>query len=90
MWSLLKRKYKYAKEGAKYAEKHPELVRTQGNLLFRAAYFRNWRKFVHQPVLGIAFVGVRILETMAAVIGYASTVGIGGFLKSLCDMIRMR
>lgn len=70
---LLKRKFYYAKKGAKYAKKHPELILTQGNLLFRKAYLKNWKKFVRQPVLGISFLFVRILEASWAVAGYLSS-----------------
>lgn len=88
VWALVKRKYKYAKEGANYAEKHPELVATQGNLLFRKAYLRNWRKFVKEPVLGLSFIVIRILETLAAVLGYISAVGLKGFGKTFWKMIK--
>jgi len=87
VWVLMKRKYKYAKEGANYSQKHPELVATQGNLLFRKAYLRHWRKFLREPVLGFSFVVIRILETMAAVIGFISAVGVIGFVKTFWRMI---
>lgn len=69
---LLSRKYYYAKKGAKYATKHPELILTQGDLLFRKAYFKNWRKFFAKPILGVSFIIVRILEASWAVAGYLS------------------
>jgi glycosyltransferase involved in cell wall biosynthesis len=69
---LLKRKYYYAKEGAKYAKKHPELIVTQGNLLFRRAYFKNWKKFLFNPILGVSFIFVRILESFSVLFGYIS------------------
>lgn len=71
---LLKRKYYYAKNGAKYAKKHPELILTQGNLLFRKSYFKNWKKFLKEPILGLSFIFVRILETAWAVAGYLKAV----------------
>lgn len=86
---LLKKKYYYARCGALYAGKHPELVSLQGNILFRKAYFRNWRKFVGNPLLGAAFIFVRILETMWAVSGYISAVGLGGFVKSLLKILKV-
>ena len=70
---LLKRKYYYAREGAKYAKKHPELIFSQGNLLFRAAYLRSWKKFILKPFIGISFIFVRILETLWALAGYVSS-----------------
>ncbi|OGE18069.1 hypothetical protein A3F00_02030 [Candidatus Daviesbacteria bacterium RIFCSPHIGHO2_12_FULL_37_11] len=84
---LLQKKFYYAKRGALYAEKHPELIRTQGLILFRKVYFKNWKKFVRRPVTGISFIFVRILETIWAVAGYISAVGIVNFLKKLIVVI---
>jgi len=85
---LLSRKYYYGKKGAIYAKKHPELISSQGNLLFRRAYLTNWEKFVQEPVLGISFIIVRILETIWAVSGYISTVGFMEFIKSFFVMLK--
>lgn len=80
---LLKKKFYYAKKGALYAEKHPELLKTQGNFIFRKAYIRNWKKFMKEPFLGISFVFVKTLEMVWAILGYIQTVGVAGFIKSL-------
>lgn len=80
---LLKKKYYYARNGALYALKHPNLVKVQGTILFRKVYLKNWRKFVKHPVLGIAFLVVRLLETIWAVIGFISAVGIKKFIKAV-------
>jgi hypothetical protein len=80
---LLKKRFYYASQGATYARKHPELVRTQGNLLFRKAYFKNWRKFLENPILGISFIVVRILETIWAVAGFIKAVGYKEFFATL-------
>lgn len=80
---LLQKRYYYASKGALYAQKHPELVKTQGNLLFRKAYFKNWTKIIKNPIIGILFLGVRTLETIWAVVGYISSVGLLGFLRTL-------
>lgn len=86
---LLKKKYYYAQKGALYAQKHPELISTQGNLLFRKSYFRNWRKFISNPFLSLSFILVRSMETFASVAGYISSVGLKGFLNSLGKMLRL-
>lgn len=83
---LLRKKYYYASRGALYASKHPELISLQGNILFRKAYFKNWKKFVGNPLLGATFIFVRILEAIWAVAGYLNAVGLGGFAKSLLKM----
>lgn len=82
LFQMLRKKYYYAKNSANYAKKHPELISTQGNLLFRKAYFRNWRKFVNNPLLGLLFISIRILETISAILGYISAVGYVEFAKT--------
>lgn len=78
--SLLKKKFYYASRGAFYATKHPELIRIQGTILFRGVYLKNWRKFIRNPLLGISFLVVRILETVWAVSGFINKVGIKNFV----------
>ena len=80
---LLQKKYYYASKGALYGEKHPELIKTQGTILFRKAYFKNWKKFVTHPIIGLTFLFTRTLETIWAVLGYISAVGFINFFKKL-------
>lgn len=87
---LLKKKFYYASQGAQYAKKHPELVRTQGNLLFRKAYFRNWRNFIKHPLVGISFLIVRLLETIWAVAGFIKAVGFYEFFKTFIRMLKSK
>lgn len=84
----LKKKYYYASKSTLYAEKHPDLVKTQGNLLFRKAYLRNWRHFLKHPILAISFIFVRVLETVFAVSGFISKAGIVKFVKVFFKMFR--
>lgn len=81
LMGLLNKKYYYANKGANYALKHPKLVWIQGTILFRKVYIKNWRKFLSNPVLGIFFVMVRVLETIWSLAGFVRAVGIVGFLK---------
>ena len=80
---LLKKKYYYAKNGALYALKHPNLVKVQGTILFRKVYLKNWLRFVKNPVLGTLFLGVRFLETVSAIMGFISAVGLFKFFKAI-------
>lgn len=80
---LLKKKYYYGSKGSLYATKHPELIRIQGTILFRMAYLKNWKKFVKNPRLGIAFIFLRSLEAVFAVSGFVSSVGFINFVKTL-------
>ena len=86
--TLLRKKYYYAKQSVSYAEKHPDLVATQGTILFRKAYLRNWREFIKQPVLGISFIVIRVLTTIAAVAGYISEAGVKKFIQTLVGMFK--
>ena len=78
---LLYKKFYYASMGSVYARKHPELIWVQGNLLFRKAYLRNWKKFILHPFLGSTFLFIKFLETIWAVSGFISSVGILGFIR---------
>lgn len=86
LFTALRKKFYYAQKSAYYADKHPDLIPTQGNLLFRKAYFRNWKKFVDHPFVGTLFIFIRILETFAAVFGYIRTVGLLKFTKTFFIM----
>lgn len=85
---LLWKKFYYAKKGALYAIKHPMLVKKQGTILFRKVYLRNWRRFVKHPILGISFVFIRFLETIWAVAGFISAVGLVKFIKVFLQMFK--
>lgn len=83
LFKLLQKKFYYASSGALYAEKHPELIKLQGNILFRKSYFKNWEKFICHPVTGLSFIIVRTLETIWAISGYISAVGFAKFFQKL-------
>lgn len=84
---LLKKKFYYANMGAGYAEKHPELIKTQGTIFFRKTYLKHWKKFMRNPVIGFCFLFTRILETIFAVSGYISAVGFLHFIKRVFKML---
>lgn len=84
---LLQKKFYYANMGAGYAEKHPELIKTQGTIFFRKTYLKHWKKFIKNPVVGFCFLFTRILETIFAVSGYISAVGFIKFIKKLLNLI---
>ena len=88
LFKQLKKKYYYAKNSAYYAEKHPDLIAKQGILILRKAYLRNWRKFVGHPFLGGCFIVVRLAETVAAILGYFSAVGLIKSVKTFLIMVK--
>lgn len=86
--SQLQKKFYYASKSALYAKKHPDLIKTQGIMIFRKAYFRHWKEFFKRPLLGAAFLSVKSLETAAAISGYISAVGILEFIKTFFRMFK--
>lgn len=86
--SLLKKKYYYAGQGAIYAEKHPELIKTQGTILFRSVYLKSWKKFALNPFLGLSFLFVRTLETASAVLGFINKVGLKKFISTAFNLFK--
>lgn len=80
---LLQKKFYYANKGAIYAQKHPELIKIQGTIFFRKVYLKHWKKFLLNPILGMSFLLTRILETIFAIAGYISAVGVVEFFKKL-------
>lgn len=67
---LAKKKY-YAASFLRYWQKHNRSEISQGNLVFRAAFFRNWRRFARHPILGVGVLTLKSLESVAALSGIA-------------------
>lgn len=84
----LRKKFYYAQKSALYAKKHPDLISKQGILILRKAYFRHWRKFVSNPLMGILLIFTRSLETVAAALGFLKAVGPVEFMKTLFRMFK--
>lgn len=86
----VRKKYYYASKSASYADKHPELIAKQGILIYRRAYIRHWTRFIRHPILGGALLFLRSLETVVAVSGYISAVGLVKFGQTFLRMLRTR
>lgn len=71
---LLAKRFYYASRSVGYAKKHPDLILTQGNMLLRPAYFRNWKRFVKHPFLAVGFIFVKSLEMIFAFFGFVKGV----------------
>ncbi|MBX4205657.1 glycosyltransferase [Candidatus Microgenomates bacterium] len=84
----LQKKFYYAQKSALYAQKHPDLISKQGILIWRKAYIRHWKKFITNPLMGIALLFTRTLETIAATLGFIKAVGIIGFFKTVIQMFK--
>ncbi|MBI3397173.1 glycosyltransferase family 2 protein [Candidatus Woesebacteria bacterium] len=86
----LKKKYYYAQHSALYVEKHPDLISKQGILIFRKAYLKNWTRFFEHPILGVSLLLIRFLESISAILGFISSVGLTGFVKTFFKMIKYK
>lgn len=70
LWKLVKKKFYYGLHSKSYFKKHPELRLSQGNLLFRPAFFRNWKKLIDNPGLTLGMFFMRGCEMAAALCGF--------------------
>lgn len=70
----LRKKYVYGKTVDRYFKKHRDhkwmLIKQYS--LFRPAYFRNWRKFVKDPMHGVGLSVMKTLEYISALLGLVS------------------
>lgn len=65
----LQKKFFYGKTAHVFIAKNPRHAMVQANLIFRMAYFRNWRKMVCNPILSLGMILMKTLETFAALTG---------------------
>lgn len=72
-WKSAKKKFYYASGASVYLKRHPEMVVSQGNLLFRPVFFRKWRKLISHPFLTLGMVIVRFMEAMGSILGVLFT-----------------
>lgn len=64
-----KKKFYYASHASVYLKRHPEMVTSQGNLLFRPVFFKKWRKLLGNPYLALGMFFVRSIEMVGAGLG---------------------
>lgn len=62
----LQKKFFYGKTAHVFIAENPKHAFRQANLIFRAAYFRNWKKLMANPILSLGMFLMKTLETMAA------------------------
>ena len=69
LWPHLVKYFEYGRDFVNYRRKNGRESKQQ--LAFtRSVYLVNWRKFVHRPVIGIAFVSYSLLKYAAGGFGY--------------------
>ena len=70
----LQKKFFYGQTAHVFIAENPKHAFNQANLIFRAAYFRNWKKLMANPTLSVGMFFMKILETLAAFMGLINTI----------------
>lgn len=70
----LQKKFFYGKTAHIFIAENPKHALLQANLIFRAAYFRNWKKLITNPILSMGMFLMKILETLAAFWGLITSI----------------
>jgi len=70
---LLTKKRYYARAALYYLHRHRGTGLAQANLIFRPAFFRNWRRLAAHPILTLGFLSIKTLEVAAGVLGLVDT-----------------
>lgn len=65
-----KKKFYYAASARKYFKKHPEMIASQGNLIFKPVFFKKWRKLIGHPFLALSMFFMRSVEMFGAILGF--------------------
>ncbi|MEK7497302.1 MAG: glycosyltransferase [Patescibacteria group bacterium] len=66
----LKKKFYYGRHAHGYAKRHPEMISSQGNLFFRPAFIRGWRRLLENLTLTLGLIIMRGFEMLAAATGF--------------------
>src|SRR3989344_2551361 len=74
LWKDMKKKYFYGKSAYVFIIENPKHALFQANLIFRAAYFRNWKKLMTNPILSAGMFLMKTLETLAAFWGLINSI----------------
>lgn len=66
----LQKKFFYGKTAHVFIAENPKHALLQANMIFRPAYFRNWKKIINNPLLFTGMFIMKIFETIAALVGF--------------------
>jgi len=73
LWKDFKKKFFYGRTAHVFIKDHPDHSVKQANLIFRPAYFRNWKKLVMHPIMALSMFFMKGIEMFAAALGVLST-----------------
>jgi arabinofuranan 3-O-arabinosyltransferase len=68
----MKKKYFYGRTASVLMLTNPAYALKYGNIVFRPAFIRNWKKLVSHPILALSVFILKILETLAGLAGMIS------------------
>jgi len=74
-WKSAKKKFYYASGASIYLRRHPDVVLSHGNLLFRNVFIKKWKRLVTHPFLTLGMFFVRALEMSGAGLGFLYGLG---------------
>lgn len=69
-----RKKYYYARGAYRYLKRHPEMALSQGNLIFRPAFFRKPFKLIKSPYLTMGLFVLKLFEMGGALLGIAQAI----------------
>lgn len=82
----LQKKFFYGKTAHAFIAENPKHAFRQANLIFRVAYFRNWKKLIANPGLSAGMFLMKTLETLAALWGLITAIQVIFTEKTLEDL----
>ena len=68
----IKKKYFYGRTASILMLTNPAYALKYGNIVFRPAFFRNWRRLISHPLLALSVFFMKLLETLAGLAGMIS------------------
>ncbi len=73
IFNSMKKKFFYGRTASILMLANPAFALKYGNIVFRPAFFRNWKKLLSHPVLTSGVFLMKSLETLAGLLGMFST-----------------
>jgi glycosyltransferase involved in cell wall biosynthesis len=68
-WKHMKKYYNYGKDFTKFKTENQKESKKQLGF-FRKVYFKNWKKFLKHPILGLEFISYHFFKFFCGLIGY--------------------
>lgn len=69
IFKVMRKKYYYATQSGKYLSQNKQSIKSFTLFVFRPAFFRNWRLFLSDPIIGIGVIFLKSVEILAGLAG---------------------